>query len=279
MKVALCQFIGNAEKEPNVQNVLRYAREAGDAGANLLCFHEICTTSYFCYEENYAHCAEAEPVPGPTTDRVAQVAKEYGMVIVLPMYEKVIKGELYNSAVVIMPNGTIQGVYRKTNIPMAKRPENPFGNEKLYFKPGNLGYPVFNTRFGKVGVLICHDRHYPEGARALALAGADMLVVPTATPDASLSVKVWEKELCAHAIFNEFFVAGGNRVGKEDTYTYYGRSVAFDPVGELIVQAGGGEEILVADCNLEQITQRRRAWQFYRERRPETYGILTQMVP
>ena len=130
-----------------------------------------------------------------------------------------------------------------------------------------------------MGILICHDRHYPEGARALALNGAEIVLIPSATPDKSLSRKVWEKELCAQAIFNEYFVAGLNRTGQEGNYFYYGHSVAFDPTGEMLAQAGTGEEILIIDCDLDMITQRRRAWQFYRDRRPDTYGILTAHVP
>ena len=281
MKVALCQFIGNAEKEPNVQNVLRYAREAGDAGANLLCFHEICTTSYFCYEENYAHCAEAEPVPGPTTDRVAQVAKEYGMVIVLPMYEKVIKGELYNSAVVIMPNGTIQGVYRKTNIPMAKRPENTFGNEKLYFKPGNLGYPVFDTPWGvKFGVVICNDRHFPEGPRILGIKGADLLLVPTASFGVHYR-PLWEIELRAYAYQNVYYVGGVNKVGVDrgvkNTNHYYGSAMFVSPRGEVLASAGDQkDEILYGEVDLKLIEDMRNMYGFYRDRRPEFYADLAK---
>ena len=143
---------------------------------------------------------------------------------------------------------------------------------------------MFNTRYGKVGLLICHDRHYPEGARALALNGAEIVLIPSATPDKSLSRKVWEKELCAHAIFNEYFVAGLNRAGQEGAYLYYGKSVAFDPAGEMLAQAGPDEEVLIVDCDLDLITQRRRAWQFYRDRRPDTLrhtdraGALTDVT-
>ena len=274
VRLGLIQMNCSAERKVNLDRAEGFIREAAKRGAQIMVLPEMFHDFFFITSLDMKHFDVAEPVPGPITERFRALARELGAVLVLPVYERVDRSVYYNSAAVIDADGSLLGLYRKNHIPLST-----LFYEKLYFKPGNLGYPVFNTRFGKVGVLICHDRHYPEGARALALAGADMLVVPTATPDASLSVKVWEKELCAHAIFNEFFVAGVNRVGKEDTYTYYGRSVAFDPVGELIVQAGGGEEILVADCNLEQITQRRRAWQFYRERRPETYGILTQMVP
>ena len=203
-----------------------------------------------------------------------KLARELGVVIVAPIYERVDRSVYYNSAAVIDADGALLGVYRKNHIPL-----NTIFYEKLYFKPGNLGYPVFNTRYGKVGILICHDRHYPEGARALALNGAEIVLIPSATPDKSLSRKVWEKELCAHAIFNEYFVAGLNRTGQEGNYFYYGHSVAFDPTGEMLAQAGTDEEVLIVDCDLDMITQRRRAWQFYRDRRPDTYGILTALVP
>jgi N-carbamoylputrescine amidase len=281
MKLALCQFIGNHEKEPNVLNVLKYAKEAGESGANLLCFHEICTTSYFCYEENYDHCAFAEPVPGPTTDRVAEVAKEYGMVIVLPLYEKVMKGELYNSAAVIMPDGQVQGVYRKTNIPMAKRPENPFGNEKLYFKPGNLGYPVFDTPWGiRFGVVICNDRHFPEGPRIIGTRGADLLLVPTASFGKHYR-PLWEIELRAYAYQNVYYVGGLNKVGVDrgvnNQNHYFGSSMIVNPRADVLACAGDQEdEIVYGDIDPGVIEELRNVYGFYRDRRPEFYGELAR---
>jgi beta-ureidopropionase len=233
-------------------------------------FHEL----FFITDLNARYFETAEQIPGPITDAMCKLARELGVVIVAPIYESVDRSVYYNSAAVIDADGKLLGVYRKNHIPL-----NTIFYEKLYFKPGNLGYPVFNTRFGKIGILICHDRHYPEGARALALNGAEIVLIPSATPDKSLSRKVWEKELCAHAIFNEYFVAGLNRTGVEGNYVYYGQSVVFDPTGEMMAQAGPDEEVLIADCNLDLITQRRRAWQFYRDRRPDTYGILTALVP
>jgi N-carbamoylputrescine amidase len=274
VRLGLIQMNCSAERKVNLDRAESFIREAAKRGAQIMLLPEMFHDFFFVMSLDMKHFDAAEPIPGPMTQRVQALARELGVVIVAPIYEQVERSVYYNSAAVIDADGALLGVYRKNHIPLST-----LFYEKLYFKPGNLGYPVFSTRFGKVGVLICHDRHYPEGARALALAGAEVLLVPSATPDASLSVRVWEKELCAHAIFNEYFVGGLNRVGKEDKYTYYGRSVAFDPAGELISQAGGDEEILLADCDFQKITQRRRAWQFYRERRPETYGILTQMVP
>jgi N-carbamoylputrescine amidase len=275
VRIGLLQMDCSGAREQNLAHAERMIREAAtEKKAQILLLPEVFHELFFITDLNSRHFEAAEPVPGPITDRISKLARELGAVIVAPIYESVDRSVYYNSAAVIDADGTLLGVYRKTHIPL-----NTIFYEKLYFKPGNLGYPVFNTRFGKLGILICHDRHYPEGARALALNGAEILLVPSATPDKSLSVRVWEKELCAHAIFNEYFVAGLNRVGKEGNYVYYGRSVIFDPAGELLAQAGPDEEILVADCDLDLITERRRAWQFYRDRRPDTYGILTALVP
>ena len=192
-------------------------------------FHEL----FFIMSLDMSVFDKAEPIPGPLTGRMQELAAELGVAIVAPIYESVGKSVYYNSAAVIDADGSLLGVYRKNHIPLSTK-----FYEKLYFKPGNLGYPVFETRFGRIGILICHDRHYPEGARALGLNGAEILLVPSATPTASLSVRVWEKELAAHAIFNEYYVAGLNRVGVEGEYTYYGRSVFLDPTGEIMAQAG-----------------------------------------
>ncbi len=274
VRLGLIQMNCSGERKVNLDRAETFVREAARRGAQIVLLPEVFHEFFFIIYLDMKYFDSAEPIPGPITERMQGLAKELGIVLVVPIYERVERSVYYNSAAVIDADGRLLGTYRKNHIPLST-----LFYEKLYFKPGNLGYPVFPTAFGRVGILICHDRHYPEGARALALNGAEILLVPSATPDASLSVRVWEKELCAHAIFNEYFVAGLNRVGREDKYTYYGRSVVFDPAGEPLAQAGPEEEILLADCDLDQITQRRRAWQFYRERRPDTYGILTQMVP
>jgi N-carbamoylputrescine amidase len=275
VRLGLLQMNCSGTREQNLARAETMIRRAAkDKQAHILLLPEIFHELFFITELDSRYFDAAEPVPGPITQAMSRLARELEVVIVAPLYERVDRSVYYNSAVVIDADGTLLGTYRKTHIPL-----NTIFYEKLYFKPGNLGYPVFSTRFGKIGILICHDRHYPEGARAVALNGAEILLIPSATPDKSLSVRVWEKELCAHAIFNEFFVAGLNRVGREGNYVYYGRSVVFDPAGDLIAQAGPDEEILIAECDLDLITQRRRAWQFYRDRRPDTYAILTAMVP
>lgn len=275
VRLGLVQMNCSGTREQNLTRAEKLIREAATGKkAQIVLLPEIFHELFFITDLNSRYFESSEPIPGPITDLMSKLARELEIVIVAPIFERVDRSVYYNSAAVIDADGTLLGVYRKTHIPLST-----IFYEKLYFKPGNLGYPVFNTRFGKIGMLICHDRHYPEGARALALNGAEIMLVPSATPDKSLSVRVWEKELCAHAIFNEYFVAGLNRVGTEGNYTYYGRSVVFDPAGELLAQAGPDEEILIADCDLDLITQRRRAWQFYRDRRPDTYGILTELVP
>lgn len=274
VRIALLQMNCSGKRQENLARAEKMIREAASKKAQVLLLPEVFHELFFITDLNARYFETAEQIPGPITDAMCKLARELGVVIVAPIYESVDRSVYYNSAAVIDADGKLLGVYRKNHIPL-----NTIFYEKLYFKPGNLGYPVFDTRFGKIGILICHDRHYPEGARALALNGAEIVLIPSATPDKSLSRKVWEKELCAHAIFNEYFVAGLNRTGVEGNYVYYGQSVVFDPTGEMMAQAGPDEEVLIADCNLDLITQRRRAWQFYRDRRPDTYGILTALVP
>ena len=272
--VALLQMDCSGERARNVARAEDMIREAAGKGGQVILLPEIFHELFFITSLDMTVFDKAEPIPGPIIEQMQELAAELGIAIVAPIYESVGKSVYYNSAAVIDADGSLLGVYRKNHIPLSTK-----FYEKLYFKPGNLGYPVFETRFGRLGILICHDRHYPEGARALGLNGAEILLVPSATPTASLSVRVWEKELAAHAIFNEYYVAGLNRVGVEGEYTYYGRSVFLDPTGEIMAQAGEGEEVLIAECDLDVIVERRRAWQFYRDRRPDTYGVLTDLVP
>jgi N-carbamoylputrescine amidase len=274
VRVGLLQVNCAGTRKQNLARAEKAIREAASKKAQVLLLPEVFHELFFITDLHSRYFEMSEPIPGPITEMMSELARELAVVIVAPIYESVDRSVYYNSAAVIDADGKLLGVYRKNHIPL-----NTIFYEKLYFKPGNLGYPVFNTQYGKIGILICHDRHYPEGARVLALNGAEIVLIPSATPDKSLSRKVWEKELCAHAIFNEYFVAGLNRTGQEGNYFYYGHSVAFDPTGEILAQAGSGEEILIVDCDLDLITQRRRAWQFYRDRRPDTYGILTALVP
>ena len=274
VNLTLLQMDCSGKRERNLARAEEMIRRAAGQGGEVILLPEVFHELFFITALDMSVFDKAEPIPGPITERMQALAAELGAVIVAPVYESVGSSVYYNSAAVIDADGSLLGVYRKNHIPLSTK-----FYEKLYFKPGNLGYPVFETRFGRIGILICHDRHYPEGARALGLNGAEILLVPSATPTASLSVRVWEKELAAHAIFNEYYVAGLNRVGTEGEYSYYGRSVILDPTGEIIAQAGADEEVLIAACDLDAIVERRRAWQFYRDRRPDTYGVLTELVP
>jgi beta-ureidopropionase len=279
-RVALIQMQGNACKAANIEMAKRYIGEAAARGANVICLQELFSTAYFCYEEKEEYWSLAEPVPGPTIDTMAELAKGHGIVLVAPIYEQVVPGELYNTAVVLGPDGGIIGRYRKSSIPMVKKP-SMIGSEKYYFKPGNTGFEVFPTPFGiNLGILICYDRHFPEAARLLALRGADVVLIPTAT--AGTSRHMWEIELRAHAMTNVYYVGGVNRVGKDiggapDTH-YYGCSFLCDYHGDILSQAGDQEDqIIYADIgpdDLQEMARLRGEWGFFRDRRPDLYGDL-----
>lgn len=273
-RLALVQMAAAPAKEANLEHAAALIREARAGGADVACLPELFATPFFVVELEMAHFDLAEPIPGPTTERMCELARELGIVIVAPLFEKVGRSVYYNTAAVIDADGTLVGSYRKNHIPMST-----LFYEKLYFKPGNTGYPVFDTAAGRLGIYICHDRHYPEGARCLALHGADVLLIPSTTPTSSLSRKVWEKELMAHAVFNEVFVAGLNRVGREGAFEYYGESLVCNPEGDVVAKAGSEEQILLCDLDYAKLDERRRAWQFYRERRPDTYDPIVAAIP
>ncbi len=279
-RIALLQLALAGTVEENRSRCLAMVERAARGGAQIVLLPELCTTPFFpAWKPNTKYFAYAEEIPGPTTAAVAELARRHEVVVVVPLFERVGRSVYYNSAAVVDADGALLGTYRKHHIPL-----NPIFAEKLYFKPGNSGYPVFDTRYGKVGVYICHDRHYPEGVRCLALGGAEVILIPSATNDGSLSGKVWEVELRAHAIFNEVFVGGLNRVGVEvgpdgERYAYYGRSLVCNPAGDVLGQLGNEEDLLTVDIDFDEITERRIAWQFYRDRRPDTYGLLTERIP
>ncbi|MEQ9503047.1 MAG: nitrilase-related carbon-nitrogen hydrolase [Deltaproteobacteria bacterium] len=254
-----------------------WIEKAGEAGVQMLGLQEIFNTPYFCPAQEPVWCDSAEAVPGPTTERMAEYAKKYQMVIVVPIYERTQPGVYYNTAAVIDADGTYLGKYRKNHIPHT----NGFW-EKYYFKPGNLGYPVFDTRYGKVGVYICYDRHFPEGARLLGLNGAEIVFNPSATV-AGLSQYLWKLEQPAHAVANGYFIAASNRVGTEAPWNighFYGSSYICDPRGQMLAVGSETEDdLVIADVDLDVIEEVRRTWQFYRDRRPETYGDMTEQLP
>ena len=249
--------------------------EAGRQGVQILCLQEIFNTPYFCPGQDKAWYASAEAVPGPTTDRMAEYAKKYNMVIIVPVYERESAGFLYNTAAVIDADGTYLGKYRKNHIPHT----TGFW-EKFFFKPGNMGYPVFQTKYAKVGVYICYDRHFPDGARVLGLNGAEIVYNPSATV-AGLSQYLWKLEQPAHAAANGYFMGCINRVGEEKPWNlgrFYGTSYFVDPRGQIIAQADEyKDELLIAEFDLDMIEEVRNTWQFFRDRRPETYEKLVEL--
>lgn len=258
-----------------VNKHLPFIDAAGKQGVQILCLQEIFNTPYFCPGQDSAWYASAESVPGPTTEMIAEYAKKYNMVMIVPIFEREKAGFLYNTAAVIDADGTYLGKYRKNHIPHT----TGFW-EKFFFKPGNLGYPVFQTRYAKVGVYICYDRHFPEGARILGLNGAEIVYNPSATV-AGLSQYLWKLEQPAHAVANGYFMGCINRVGEEKPWNlgkFYGTSYFVNPRGQIIAEASETkDELLVADFDLDMIDEVRSTWQFFRDRRPETYQTLLEL--
>ena len=277
MSLPLTESEGSIQeiKDAMIQKHLPYIDEAGKRGVQILCLQEIFNTPYFCPGQDPKWYASAESVPGPTVELMQTYARKYEMVIIVPIYEREQAGVLYNTAAVIDADGTYLGKYRKNHIPHTSG-----FYEKFFFKPGNLGYPVFQTRYAKIGVYICYDRHFPEGARALGLNGAEIVYNPSATVT-GLSQYLWNLEQPAHAAANGYFMGCINRVGYEKPWNlgkFYGSSYFVDPRGQIFAQASeDNDELLIADFDLEMIEQVRSIWQFYRDRRPETYAPLTEL--
>jgi N-carbamoylputrescine amidase len=264
-------------KRRMIEKHMPLIEEAGRKGVQLLCLQELFYGPYFCAEQDKRWYDLTERIPdGPTTKMMQDVAKRLGMVIVVPIYEEEMTGVYYNAAAVIDADGKCLGKYRKHHIPHVA----PGFWEKFYFRPGNLGYPVFDTAAGRVGVYICYDRHFPEGARILGLNGAEIVLNPSATV-AGLSEYLWKLEQPAHAVANGYFVGAINRVGVEKPWNigeFYGQSYFCDPRGQFIAQASRDkDELVVADLDLGMIQQVRNTWQFFRDRRPETYGPISSL--
>ena len=258
---------------------VRMIEDAAHKGVQILCLQELFYGPYFCAEQKTKWYSLTEKIPGgPTVHFMQEMAKKFSMVIIVPMYETEMPGVYYNTAAVIDADGTYLGKYRKTHLPHVE----PGFWEKFYFKPGNLGYPTFKTAYATIGVYICYDRHFPEGARILGLRGAEIVFNPSATV-AGLSEYLWELEQPAHAVANGYFVGAINRVGVEAPWNigeFYGKSYFCNPRGKIIAQASRNkDELIVADLNLDEITEVRNIWQFYRDRRPETYNDITELLP
>jgi beta-ureidopropionase len=276
VKAALIQMQVEYEKEQNVLRAERLIRSAAAEGAQLICLQELFNTVYFPFEIDPKYFEMAESIPGPTMERMQAIAREEGVGLIAPIFERTIEGLYFNSAAAIGKDGVVVGIYRKSSIPLIST-SSMRGFEKYYFAPGDSGFQVFDTGVGvSVGILICYDRHFPEAARALALAGAQVIVIPTATSGNSRAL--WEIELRGHAVANLCFVGGVNRVGLESgggPAHWYGSSLWVGPEGETLCQAGDtGEQVLIADLDLARLSRLRADWGFYRDRRPDLYQSL-----
>jgi beta-ureidopropionase len=263
-------------KQAMIEKHAGYIAQAAAAGAQIVCLQEIFYGPYFCAEQQTRWYEFTEPVPeGPTVRLMEGLARQYGIALIVPIYEVEQEGIYYNTAAVIDNRGQYLGKYRKSHIPQVA----PGFWEKFYFRPGNLGYPVFDLGFARIGVYICYDRHFPEGARALGLNGAEIVFNPSATV-AGLSEYLWKLEQPAHAAANGFFIGAINRVGMEAPWNigeFYGSSYFCDPRGQIFAQASRDrDEVLTADLNLDIISEVRKIWQFFRDRRPDTYDVLVR---
>jgi len=250
--------------------------EAGRRGVQVLCLQEVFTQPYFCPSQDAKWYASAEPIPeGPTVKLMQERAKRHRMVIVAPLYEEAMTGVYYNTAAVIDADGSYLGKYRKTHIPQVAG-----FYEKFFFKPGNSGWPVFQTAYCKLGVYICYDRHFPEGWRALALNGAEYIVNPSATV-AGLSQYLWELEQPASAVANGCYIGAVNRVGREAPWNigeFYGSSYFVNPRGKILAKASPDkDELISAELDMNMVREVRNLWQFFRDRRPETYTSLVDI--
>jgi len=266
-------------KKVMIEKHLEMIEEAGKKDVQILCLQELFYGPYFPAEQEMKWYEMAERIndSNQTLKLMKQIAKKSKMVLIVPIMEEEISGVYYNTAVVIDADGEILGIYRKSHIPQCK----PGFWEKFYFKPGNLGYPVFETCYAKIGVYICYDRHFPEGGRILGLGGAEIVFNPSATV-AGLSEYLWRLEQPAFAVANQYFVGAINRVGWEEPWRigeFYGQSYFCDPRGQLIVIASRDkDELITAELNLEEITEVRKTWQFFRDRRPETYMDIAELM-
>jgi N-carbamoylputrescine amidase len=281
--VGLVQTHASGEAADNIARTLKLIDQAAKKGAQVVCTQELFTSTYFCQEEDAHFFDLAEPIPGPTTKALQAKARQHGIVIVGSLFEKRARGLYHNTAVVIDADGTLLGSYRKMHIP-----DDPRFYEKFYFTPGDAtppsgGFKAFDTKFGRIGTLICWDQWYPEAARLTALQGADILFYPTAigTWLGEMEYKetqhqAWHTIQRAHAVANGCFVVAVNRIGREDELQFWGRSFVARPMGIVAAEAGEGEEVLVVPCDLKEIEAARRGWPFLRDRRIDAYGDLTR---
>ncbi len=272
IKVAGVQMFCSEEKERNVDKAVRLAQIAAEKGAQIICFQELFSTHWFPKEMDRKHFTLAENLKGPSLGRMREVARTHEIALVCPFFEEGEEGGFYNTAVVFDAGGEILGRYRKIHVPQI-----PLWEEKYYFAPGNLGFPVFHTRFAAIGIQVCWDNFFPEGSRILALKGAQIIFSPTAA--AFASQKRWETVISGNAISNGVFVFRVNRVGSEEKQDFYGKSFCVSPEGEMVDRPTGMKEgIALVEMDLGDVERVRREWSFFKDRRPETYGeILGEM--
>ncbi len=277
--LGLVQMTASKSPSENLKKAVERIRKAAARGAQVICLQELYRSLYFCQKYDAKNFDLAEPVPGPTTEVLSEVAREEEVVIVAPIFEKRGPGVYHNSAVIIDADGSILGKYRKMHIP-----DDPNFYEKYYFAPGDLGFRTYQTRYARIGVLICWDQWFPEGARLTALSGAQILFYPTAIgwhkseppKVAKAQLTGWEVVQRGHAVANEVFVAAVNRVGKEGPLKFWGNSFVSDPFGTVISRAGENkEETLIVKCDLSQIEKTRQSWPFLRDRRIDAYAPIT----
>jgi len=279
VKVGLVQMSCTDDPESNLAKAIEQIEAAAQKGGQIICLQELFRSLYFCQSEETKQFQLAETIPGPTTDRLSEVAKNLNVVLIASLFEKRTQGVYHNTAVVIDADGKLLGKYRKMHIP-----DDPNYYEKFYFTPGDLGFQSYPTRYGRVGVLVCWDQWFPEAARLTALTGAQILFYPTAIgwhlkekPKVCQSQQdAWEMVQRAHAIANGVFVAVPNRVGKEGGLNFWGDSFVADPFGEVLHRAPRDkEETFVVECDLEKINETRQNWPFLRDRRIDAYSGLT----
>jgi N-carbamoylputrescine amidase len=270
LRAAGIQLHCTDDKKKNLEKAQRMARIAAEQGARLICFPELFSTPWFPADIRAENFSLAEEIPGPTAETMQELARELEAVLILPFFEKTATGKYFNTALVVDADGEIAGKYRKIHVPQI-----PLWEEKAYFAPGDLGFPVFETRYARVGVQICWDNFFPEGTRILSLKGAQVVFAPTAA--AFASQEKWARAICANAAFNGIYLFRVNRVGKEAKQHFYGRSFCASPEGDLIDGASGVQEgVVLSEMDLSEIELTRRVWTFLRDRRPEVYGDLVK---
>lgn len=280
VRLAMVQMRCTPSLSVNVDNALQLAEKAADLGANIVCLQELFAGLYPCQAEAHVQFEQAEPIPGPTSQRMSDLAKQRGIVLTGSIFERRAHGLYHNTAVVFDVDGSLAGMYRKMHIP-----DDPLYYEKFYFTPGDLGFTVAKTRFATLGVGVCWDQWYPEAARLFALRGAEILLYPTAigwiAEDKAAYGKsqheAWDTMMRSHAIANGLYVGAANRVGHEAALEFWGASFVYDPYGNLVSRAShDNEEIILVDCDLSLINTARTHWPFFRDRRVDAYQDLTK---